>query len=89
MKATLSQLIDQYDEGKLTRRQLVASLAAVAGVGSPQVRFTGDPHRSRPEFANLSGHAPGAILPEDSRWSGNLRQFHNPHPRHHFGCTRR
>ena len=33
MKATLAQLIDQYDEGKLTRRQLVASLAAVAGVG--------------------------------------------------------
>lgn len=34
MESTLSQLIDQYDEGKLTRRQLVASLAAVVGVGS-------------------------------------------------------
>lgn len=34
MKATLAHLIDQYDEGKLTRRQLMASLAAVAGAGS-------------------------------------------------------
>lgn len=34
METTLSQLIDRYDEGKLTRRQLVASLAAVAGLGS-------------------------------------------------------
>ena len=33
MEATLSQLIDQYDEGKLTRRQLLASLATVAGAG--------------------------------------------------------
>ena len=32
MEATLSRLIDQYDEGKLTRRQLVGSLAAMAGL---------------------------------------------------------
>lgn len=34
MKATLAHLIDQYDEGKLTRRQLMASLVTLAGAGS-------------------------------------------------------
>ena len=34
MESTLANLIDLYDAGKLTRRQLVASLVAAAGMGS-------------------------------------------------------
>jgi catechol 2,3-dioxygenase-like lactoylglutathione lyase family enzyme len=34
MESTLAYLIDLYDAGKLTRRQLVASLVATAGMGS-------------------------------------------------------
>lgn len=34
MESTLAYLIDLYDAGKLTRRQLVASLVAAAGMGS-------------------------------------------------------
>jgi len=34
MEATLPHLIDQYDQGKLTRRQLLAGLVATASLGS-------------------------------------------------------
>ena len=34
MEAAISLLIDQYDHGKVTRRQLVKSLAVAAGLGA-------------------------------------------------------
>lgn len=49
MEATISRLIDRYEQGKLTRRQLVASLAAAAGLGAA-ARTAGTAVSGKPTF---------------------------------------
>ncbi len=49
MEATISLLIDQYEQGKVTRRQLVSSLAAAAGLGAA-ARSVGAAETGGPTF---------------------------------------